>query len=174
MSQTSVVKRKLLIVDDERELVNVLVDEFEALGVECITAYSGTEGVQVLKSELPDAILSDIKMPDMNGLEMLEVIRRMGLHIPLIFLSGYGDKDKLVQALRLGANDFHDKPYNRKVLCPSVLKALELGASLKSLESELDTICANDPDELRTRMRDVKRDLLIMRKNREVYFKKSS
>lgn len=174
MEQQTKPQRTLLIVDDEQELVSVLFDEFEPLGIRCIGASSGREGLKSLQAESPDAILSDIKMPDLTGLEMLSEIRALGFQTPLILLSGFGDKEKVVEALRLGANDFLDKPYNKKQLHASVKKALELGARLKTLEEELDRICEADPPEAKKSLRDIKREILIMRANREVYFKKSS
>lgn len=165
---------KLLIVDDEKDLLETLKDEFEAAGVECLTATGGREALAIVVAKAPDAILSDINMPNMDGITMLAEIRRIGHEPPLVFLTAYGDKDKAVQALRLGAADFHDKPFNRKALKASVLQALEYGRSLKSLESELNDLSATIPPDSRETFRELKRALLLTRKSRETYFKKAS
>src|SRR5690606_16298020 len=82
--------------------------------------------------------LTDVNMPKLSGLELLARARAAGLVTPFIFLTGYGDKEKAVKALRLGAMDFLEKPWDEDRLVAVVLDALEFGFAMRGLEAEVD------------------------------------
>ncbi len=84
-----------------------------------------------------DAILSDFNMPRMNGLELLMEIRDLKIEIPFVFLTGFADKEKVIQAMRLGAMDFLEKPCPDNLLIETVTKAANLGRAMKTLEFEI-------------------------------------
>ena len=129
-------KYTLLIADDEVDLIEVIAYDLKPLKYHILTASDGKAALEVLCREKVDAVLSDINMPGLSGLDLLREVNQRGTSIPFIFLTGYGDKEKAVTALRLGALDFLDKPFDRDSLRNSVKKAVELGYSLRNIESE--------------------------------------
>lgn len=132
---------KILIVEDEESLREIIIEILSDDGWECIQAVNGQIGLNIMTSpEGQDvvAILSDIKMPAMDGLTMIRRLRESGVEVPVVFLSAYGDKEKAVEAMKWGAFDFHDKPFHREKLVKTVTAAAELGRKLKSIESQID------------------------------------
>ena len=127
-------KRSLLIVDDEvalRKLLAELVSTIE--GVSVITAENGKQAISIMKNHRFDAILSDIKMPEMDGLEFLKTLRENDNMIPFVILSAFAGRENLVLALRMGAMDFIEKPYKQENVLKIVTKALEVGKELNQL-----------------------------------------
>lgn len=167
--------KTLLIVDDEPAILELLAEEFTASGVRCITSERPLEALALVKSERPDAILSDINMPGMDGITLLRKIREEGNDTPLVFLTGFADKEKVTQALRLGASDFHEKPFDRAALKRSVHLALDLGYSFRSIDAELEEAVKkmNLQPEQAAEISKIKRKLLLSEKAAKVYFKKS-
>lgn len=133
-------KGRLLIVDDEVELLQVLAEQVSMLGFECATASSAAKALAVIEGFQPDAVLSDINMPKMSGLQLFEEFKRIGVRSPVIFLTGYGDRATVVSALRLGAFDFLEKPHNWQDLSRVVTGAIELGQELKNVETEVEAL----------------------------------
>ncbi len=134
---------KVLLVDDEVDLLDILKMDMESIGYEALTANNGLEALNIMKQVKDgtlwiNAVLSDINMPVKNGLLFLRELRAMGLETPFVFFSGYGDKEKTIEALRLGALDFLEKPYDPDRLIATMKKAAELGMMMKKIEDELD------------------------------------
>lgn len=141
-------KGLVLVVDDEKDLVEILQSEVELLGFDSISAGNGKEAVDLVLSyhqqkKWIDAIVSDINMPLKNGLDFLRDIRAAGVQSPFIFFSAYGDKEKTLEALRLGAMDFVEKPFDPDLLGQTITRAVELGQMMKSIEDELDRLLEN-------------------------------
>ena len=88
------------------------------------------ESKKLLEKRRYDAIVSDVNMPKMNGIEFLKFIRSENIPTPFVILTAYGDKDLAIQALKLGAFDFIDKPWELENMVQTVLKALDLGFEL--------------------------------------------
>lgn len=126
----------LLIVEDDEDVRETLVDSLYEMNARIIIAENGLKGLEQIETFRPDAILSDINMPKMNGLEMLRNIRQKGFDTPVVMLSAFGDRANTVEALRLGAMDFLDKPCNIDSLVSVLEKALSLGAKIKNFEIE--------------------------------------
>lgn len=101
-------------------------------------AANGLEALELVKTNSYHAILSDINMPKLNGLEFLQQIRNLNIHTPFILLTAYGDKEKAIAALRLGAFDFIDKPWSEEYLLHTIGRAIEVGVALKSMENFSD------------------------------------
>lgn len=120
-------KGRLLIIDDEPDLRQVLVDLLEDSTQEIAEAANGVEGIKLLNSRHFDAVLSDEKMPQKSGLEVLQWMRDNGLKIPFIIHTGYGQREMINEARRLGVFAFIDKPWDQRVLIQTVQKALESG-----------------------------------------------
>ena len=101
---------KILIIDDERFIRNSLSDLVSVFGYEVETAEDGQQGLAMAVKEHYDAIFCDIKMPNMNGLEVLDGLRENGIDSAVIMISGHGDIDTAVECIKKGAFDFIQKP----------------------------------------------------------------
>ena len=101
---------KILIIDDERSIRNSLREILEYEGYEVKDAADGVEGFKIASEEKFDIILSDIKMPKMDGLELLEKLKEAGVDSQIIMISGHGTIETAVEAIRNGAFDFIAKP----------------------------------------------------------------
>lgn len=129
-------KRHLLIIDDERELVLLLRELLQDCAEEISIAYNGAEAYQMILNNHYDAILSDINMPEMNGLDLLARLRKEEIMVPFIILSGFGDERKTIEALNNGAMDFLNKPWKQDYLEQVVSRALEIGVEMKRWKDE--------------------------------------
>ena len=118
---------KILIIEDEaairRVLTKILTEESKSYAVE--EASDGLEGVEKVKKEDFDLILCDIKMPKMDGVEVLEAIKKIKPEIPLVMISGHGDLDTAVNTMKMGAFDYISKPPDLNRLLNTVRHALD-------------------------------------------------
>jgi two-component system alkaline phosphatase synthesis response regulator PhoP len=112
------VKRKILIVDDEPDIIEFLSYNFRKKGYEVVTANNGSNGIKSALSELPDIIISDILMPEMNGITMCRNLRILpGFDkIPVIFLSAVNDDYRVLSAMDAGADHYVSKPIRIEIL----------------------------------------------------------
>ena len=114
------------VVDDDapvRESLALLIQSMQ-WQVKCFS--SAGEFLDQLNPEQPGCLILDIRMPEMDGLELQEELNRRGLSIPIIFLTGHGDIQMAVKTLKLGAVDFIEKPFRDQTLLDSIKNALEL------------------------------------------------
>ena len=164
---------QLLIVDDETGIVEVLKKILKSKAQVIETAYNGVEALEKIKTGRFDAVLSDIHMPSMDGLELLQQVRNLQMETPFVFLTGFGDQEKLRRALRLGATDFLDKPFVPATLLNVVGKALQLGQAIRDSEIELGSLysAANISEESKARFKKMKQAILMMRYSSEIYRK---
>ncbi len=102
---------KVLVVDDEEDIVEVIKDRLEAYGFTVATAGTGLQALKKLSMEKFDGIFLDIRMPEMSGIEALEEIRKNGLKIPVIILTSSSTKDLAIDAMAKGANEYLLKPF---------------------------------------------------------------
>ena len=118
-------KKKILVIDDELTMTTLL-DFFLSDKYEVKTANSGKEAVNWLENNLPDLIISDIQMDNMDGFSLLKHIRLGGFtkHIPIIMLSGKSESKERVKSYQLGAQDYLTKPFNPEELIELVKKNL--------------------------------------------------
>ncbi len=123
-------KKTILLVDDEPKILEVMADELCQYNI--VTASSGEEGFKKVLEKKPDLIISDIMMPEMDGLAFLELVRGQGLRTPVIFATGFGDLEKIRKAWKLGAFDFLSKPVDFEVLQSTVRNALLFGLNFDS------------------------------------------
>ncbi|NAS11206.1 sigma-54-dependent transcriptional regulator [Poritiphilus flavus] len=118
---------KILVIEDEaairRVLVKILSEESDAYKVE--EAEDGVKGLDLIKKNDYDLALCDIKMPKMDGVEVLEAARKLKPEIPFIMISGHGDLDTAVNTMRLGAFDYISKPPDLNRLLTTVRNALD-------------------------------------------------
>ena len=118
---------KILVIEDEaairRVLVKILSEENSKYQVE--EAEDGLAGIEKVKKEDYDLILCDIKMPKMDGVEVLEAVKKIKPEIPMVMISGHGDLDTAVNTMRLGAFDYISKPPDLNRLLNTVRNALD-------------------------------------------------
>ena len=120
-------KKKILIVDDERDIVKGLMIRLQGAGYEVVTAFDGAQGVFMAHKEKPDLIILDIRMPAGNGFSVAQRLKR-SIHtftIPVIFLTGSPEKNAADKAMALGARFYVKKPYDPEELLDAIKRALE-------------------------------------------------
>jgi DNA-binding NtrC family response regulator len=125
-------KKIILIIDDEPEIIEVLTEFIHQIGHTSISASNGAEGLEVASQKNPDLIISDINMPKMNGLEMLEKLKASGSNVPVILFTAFSDTQKIRTAWKLGAFDFVEKPIDFSALQKIIDKGLQFGTSFQS------------------------------------------
>ncbi len=118
-------KPLVLVADDEADIRSALRMILEFEGLDLIEAANGPDALQRIESYRPDAVLLDIKMPRMDGLEVLAEVRKRGADPPVIIISGHGSIATAVEATRLGAFDFMEKPLERDRVLLVLRNALE-------------------------------------------------
>lgn len=116
---------KILIIDDEPGIRNLLSYELGMQGYTVVTAPNGYDGVELVKKEPFQLILTDIKMPKMDGLEVLDNVKKIDPDIEVIMITGYGTINTAVAAIKKGAYDFVQKPFNLDEILSLIEKALE-------------------------------------------------
>lgn len=102
---------KILIMDDEPGLRNIVYNIIKPLGHTVFTAEDGRQAVDIAKKEIPDLALLDMRVPDMDGLEVLGELKKINPNIKAIMLSGFGDVESAVYAIKQGAFDYISKPF---------------------------------------------------------------
>jgi len=120
-------KKKILIVDDERDIVKGLMIRLQGAGYNIVTAFDGAQGVFMAHKEKPDLIILDIRMPAGNGFSVAQRLKR-SMHtftIPVIFLTGSPEKNAEEKAMALGARFYIKKPYDPEELLDAIKRALE-------------------------------------------------
>ena len=120
-------KHKILVVDDEHLIRWSLEQNLKKQGYEVLTAGSGEDALRLLREEMPDLILLDIQLPGINGMEVLEKIKEMDEEVIVIMVTALGVLETAVKAMRLGAYDYLNKPFNLDELAIVIKKALETG-----------------------------------------------
>jgi two-component system alkaline phosphatase synthesis response regulator PhoP len=117
-------RAKILVVEDEPNMVVGLRDNFEFEGYEVLTARDGVEGLQLALEESPDLVVLDVMMPRMSGLEVCKQLRAQRASIPIIMLTARGQEVDKVVGLELGADDYVTKPFSIRELLARVKAVL--------------------------------------------------
>lgn len=116
---------KILIIDDEKPTLAMFRLFLGAYGFEVLTAENGEEGLAVFQRERPPIVLTDIKMPGMDGIAVLGRIKELDPHTEVIVITGHGDMDLAIKALNLDATDFINKPIRKQDLDNALNRAGE-------------------------------------------------
>ena len=133
---------RLLIVDDEDSVRDVLRQLFDYEGHEVATASSGAEALRLARADPPDVAFLDVKMPEMDGLEVLDRLRVLAPDSQVVMISGHGTIDTAIEATRRGAYDFLEKPLDTDRLLVTLRNALQvrgLSESVAQLRSEVES-----------------------------------
>jgi len=131
-------KEKILVIDDEQPTLRMFSLLLNAYGYEVLTAENGQEGVETYEREKPHLVLTDIKMPIMDGIDALKAIKNINPHAEVIVITGHGDMDLAIQALNLDATDFINKPLQREALEKALNRAAERIAITRNEEGQID------------------------------------
>jgi len=130
----------ILIVDDEKNYPPILSAVLEEEGFETLTAYSGEEALSVLKNSDVDLVLTDMKMPSMDGIELLERIKEKDPGIPVIMMTAHGTVEKAVEAMQKGAYNYILKPFDNERLVIYVNKAIQMYRVIKENRRLRETV----------------------------------
>jgi putative nucleotidyltransferase with HDIG domain len=128
-------KRRILIVDDEAAVCALLSERLGPAGFDCQTSSSGEHALELLASQAFDAIISDLNMPGISGLELLESARKKHPLAAFLMVTGVNDLSVAIQAMKQGADDYLVKPFQFDVVLASVRRALETKDMAKQLEN---------------------------------------
>jgi len=115
--------RQILVVDDEERMVRFIRLNLEHDGFRVVEAFNGAQAIDKVRSNLPDLVLLDVMMPDIDGFEVLKIIREVTT-IPVIMLTAKGEEDDRVRGLELGADDYITKPFSTRELVSRVRAVL--------------------------------------------------
>jgi len=116
----------ILIVDDEKNYPMIIGELLQEEGYASSTASSGMEALDILNNDLIDLVLTDVKMPGMNGIQLLEKIKEINPDIPVIIMTAYGSVEKAVEAMHKGAYTFILKPFENQALIAHIAKAISV------------------------------------------------
>ena len=123
---------KILLIDDDKNLCRVVSYQLEREEQEVKTADTGKQGLRIFREGLFDVVVTDIQLPDLSGMRVLEEIRRTNAEIPIILITAFGTIESAVEACHLGADDYLTKPFGKEQLMFVISKALKL----RSLQRE--------------------------------------
>jgi two-component system response regulator AtoC len=115
-------EKRIMIVDDEISILNLLKDFFERSDYEVLVFDSPKSALKTFKETPFPIVLTDLNMPEMHGLELIRQMKKITSDIKIIVLTGYGEKEEVVEALRLGVSDFIDKPIELRTIKHAVEK----------------------------------------------------
>lgn len=168
----------LLIVEDDQDFQEYLLDIVNDSNIPFKIVKNGKLALDLMHSaEGRDivCIVTDLNMPEVDGLTMLQNLRGTGYDLPVIILTAYGNKEKAIEAIRLGAYDFQDKPCQTERLISSIKTAYEIGQQLKNLDAEVEARLAGQDlsEDEKTQYRESLKNLLLLKKEREIRFKKA-
>lgn len=117
---------KVLIVDDEEDILEVIQDRLEAYGFNVVTAGTGLEALKKLSVERFDGVFLDVKMPVMGGIEALEKIRASDKNIPIIIITSSSTRELAVEAIAKGASEYVLKPFEWEELKAKIEKVYNI------------------------------------------------
>ncbi len=130
------------LVDDDEAIRDALAWLLQSRQIPCRSYLSAEDFLAAGPEGLSGCVVLDIRMTGMSGLELFETLQEQGITLPIIFLTGHGDVPMAVAALKQGAYDFFEKPFNDNELANRVLEALEHDARQRSAQASAQTIAA--------------------------------
>lgn len=142
----------ILVVDDEKGIINTLDRRLATWGFRVLTAANGRQAAALCKDGLPDLILTDLYMPEMNGFELIRTVRETRTDLPVIVMSGQGELRDAIEALRLGAWDYITKPIAEmsilRLAIERVLEKVRLIEENRAYRDHLEDMVARKSAEL--------------------------
>ncbi|MDX9788047.1 MAG: response regulator [Desulfobacterales bacterium] len=116
-------KEKILLVDDEKDFLDIMSERMSARDMEVTTASSALDAIKLIENQSYDAVVLDLMMPEMDGLQALKAIKEKRPELQIILLTGHATVEKGIEAMKLGAMDLVQKPADLKVLTEKIKKA---------------------------------------------------
>jgi len=116
---------RLLLVDDEEGYVNVLANRLEKRHFDVTKAYSGRDAIKAVRGQDFDVAILDLKMEDMDGIEVLKIFNQMGLDMEVIMLTGHGSQEAATEGMSIGAYDYLTKPCELHELIEKIKQACD-------------------------------------------------
>jgi len=116
----------LLLIEDEKDVADVMARAFREDGHETVIAYTGEEGLTLLRQQRPDAVLLDIRLPKMSGIQVLRAIRAMDQTLPVVIITGLATPREIEEARELGVTEIIEKSYVLKYFTESLARAVRL------------------------------------------------
>lgn len=123
-------RKTILLADDDDSLRRVLEFQLQEAGFDVLTAENGFRALEIFASETVDCLITDWRMPQMSGAELLQRANTINAEAPIVVITAFGDVETAVEAMRGGAFDFITKPFNREAILLTIEKALKYGATL--------------------------------------------
>ena len=114
---------RFLLVDDEKEFVQTLSDRLQTRDLDSVIAYDGEEALSYIEKDEPDVMVLDLKMPGVNGMDVLRKVKKERPHVEVIILTGHGSEKDKATALELGAFAYLEKPVDIEVLSKTMKEA---------------------------------------------------
>jgi DNA-binding response OmpR family regulator len=136
MPDDSFKNRIILVVDDEERMVRFIRLNLEHDGFQVVEAYRGMQAIQALRDKMPDLVILDVMMPDIDGFEVLKLIREISM-VPVIMLTAKGEEDDRVKGLELGADDYVTKPFSPRELVSRVKAVLRRNETVSGSPRDL-------------------------------------
>lgn len=127
--------KKILLVEDEEHLLKIIQLNLELEGYAVTTAVTGIEALKEFRKSTFDIVLLDVMLPEMNGFDVCEAIRKENTHVPILFLTAKGSGEDRIQGLKLGADDYLTKPFNLEELLLRIQILLKRSSGAKSAET---------------------------------------
>lgn len=126
----------VFVVDDDQAMRNSLKWLISSVGLRVECSGSADEFLRTHQAGRPGCLLLDVRMPGMSGLELQEILESEGITLPVIIITGHGDVAMAVRAMKAGAIDFIEKPFNDELLLESIRRALSLDERLRHIQLE--------------------------------------
>ncbi len=114
---------RLLLVDDEKDFVNILSKRIKRRNIDVAKAFSGAQAIQALRGQEFDVAVLDLKMEDMDGIEVLKMLKIMDPKLAVIMLTGHGSAEAAEQGIKMGAFDYLTKPCGLEELLEKIMEA---------------------------------------------------
>lgn len=133
-------KEKILVVEDDRDIQEIVSEILKAEGYEVVTADNGLEGYQLFKERDPDLIILDVMMPKMDGYQMAKLVRQKNETVPIIMLTALEEEYDEIKGFEVGADDFISKPFSFNILLQRVRAVLRRSKKEKKKQLEIREI----------------------------------
>ena len=157
---------KVVVIDDDEAVLDSLRVLIESEGFDVETFERASTFLQRFEGKLPGCLVTDVRMPDMDGLELLQALAARGSLPPVIVITGHGEVSMAVQAMKLGARDFIEKPFDTADLMTSIRDALTGTATSAAAASDPEV--SQCLERLTPREREVLEQLVIGRSNKAI------
>jgi two-component system, LuxR family, response regulator FixJ len=162
-------KSMVHVIDDDKAVREALTFQLGSAGIDVRTYDSATGFLKVAPTVQAGCIITDVRMPDLSGIELLRRLRELKVAVPVIVITAHADIPLAVEAMRIGATDFLEKPFEDEVLLASVRSALESGNREQKRQTERSNIEARLAA-LSNRERDVLEGLVAGRANKQIAY----